>query len=717
MLEFVARATVLLSVALVLAWLARRRPPRVRHLLWSTTFAFLVALPAMYLFAPGWDVPLLPAGGSPLIERQAIPAPVPGAATESIVLPAGNPPSPGATSSATPAAEAPSSRRTIPLLLFFWGLGCAVSLVSLAAGRARFGTLVRLAHPVRDPVWLRQVDAIRERVGLRGEVRLYLTDRASTPMTGGLWRPAVLLPESAAGWSFGRRRAVLMHEIIHVRHRDTLRQLLVRTALTIYWFHPLAWLASRLAACAREEACDEEVLALGTRASEYAEHLLSLSGTMRTGPSVLALPLVRHSRSQLERRIESVLDPRRPRPGALATAVLLTAIGGAGVSAAIAHPVRSPLEDNPVAGLPPAHETLDGKTFGGIRSVRELADGRVLVSDVLERRLYVTDFRSDEVRSLGHIGTGPGEFRYPGFLYPLGPDSTLFTDQTAHRAFLMVGDGHPENLGAADRLITRLGAEPLWGADHFGRVLAVEGFSYPGDRLAMSRVEADSLRLLLTTGSVLDREPGRHETIAEVGGQGRFGGWRQLQFGERYYTSPLAAEAQAWLFWDSWIVVAHPDPYRVDWRRPDGEWVRGDALPFDRVPATDRQKCFAATRDRNPDACDRPGLARSLVNLPSPDHVPPFVMERHDRTTPGGIAVQPAPNGMLLIMRTLMVDVPGRRYDVIDRTGSRRGTIHLPENQFIVGMGSSSLYVATEEDVETLTLSRHPWPDHYGASR
>ncbi len=653
--EFAARATVLLSAALVLAWLARRRPAGVRHLLWSTTFALLVALPALYIFAPAWKVPLPPApGGIPLTEGPATSAPVPEAATESIVLPAPNPPSPGAPSSATPTAEAPPPGRTIPLLLFLWGLGCAVSLVSLAVGRVRFRNLVRLAHPVRDPAWLRQVDAIRGRVGLRGEVRLYLTERAGTPMTGGFRRPAVLLPASATGWSFGRRRAVLMHEIIHVRRRDSLRQLLVRAALAIYWFHPLAWLASRLAACAREEACDEEVLARGTRASEYAEHLLSLSGTVRAGPSVLALPLVRHSRPQLQRRIESVLNPRRPRRSALATAVLLTAVGGAGVTAAVAHPVRGPLEDDPVAGLPPADETLGGKTFGRIRSVRELADGRVLVSDVLQRRLYVADFRSDEVRSLGRVGNGPGQFRYPGFLYPLGADSTLFTDQTTHRAFLTVGDGHPENLGAATRLIARLSAEPPWGADRFGRVLGVEGFGYSGDRLAMSRVEADSLRLVLTSGSVLDREPARHQAIAEVGGQGRFGGWRPAGFGTRYRTSPLATEGQAWLFWDGWVAVAHPDPYRVDWLRPDGEWVRGDALPFDRVPVTDRQKCFSATGDRKPGACDRPGPAMYL-SLPSPDHVPPFVMKRNDRTTPGGIAVQPGPDGMLLIQRPISI--------------------------------------------------------------
>ena len=325
------------------------------------------------------------------------------------------------------------------------------------------------------------------------------------------------------------------------------------------------------------------------------------------------------------------------------------------------------------------------------------------------------DFRSGEVRSVGSIGDGPGEFRYPGFLYPIGADSTLLTDQSTHRAFLVVGDGYPENLSAATLLIARLSTEAPWGIDRFGRVLGVEGFGYSGDRLAMSRVEADSLRILLTTGSVFSWEPGDYETVAEVGGQGRLGGWGRTQFGaRRYYTSPLSTEAQAWLFWDGWIALAHPEPYRVDWRRPDGEWVRGEALPFEPVPVTGPARCFALTGDRDPAACDEPNVARRMDGLPSADRLPPFVMERlwQNRTTPGGIALQPAPNGSLLIQRTLMADAPGRRYDVVDRTGSLRGAIVMPENRTIVGSGSTSLYVVTKDDVDLLTLSRHPWPDH-----
>ena len=431
LLELAARATILLSVALALAWLARRGPAGVRHLLWTTTFALLLGLPLLSLFAPSWHVPLLPAPGVGAITRELpVAAPVARAPTESISLPPPAPSSPDPAPSVMPVAEPPSPSRSIPLPLLLWGVGCAAALASLAVGRLRFGRLVRLAQPVHDPLWLRRMEMIRERLDVRGDVRLYLSARADTPMTGGLWRPAILLPASAATWSPGRRRAVLTHELVHVRRRDALRQLMVRTTLALYWFHPFAWVASRLAASAREEACDEEVLALGARPSEYARHLLSVAGGTSPGPLVLSLPMARRSRSQLERRIVSILKPHRPRPSTIVTAVLLTAIGGVGISAAVAHPVRISSAGTVAVvenACPPHGSRLrwigpepvvsigggeggDATMFSDATDATILRDGRIVVVERSTSELRVFDPSGTHVATWGGEGWGPGEF-------------------------------------------------------------------------------------------------------------------------------------------------------------------------------------------------------------------------------------------------------------------------------------------------------------------
>ena len=344
------RVTLLLLLALALAWLGRRGSPRTLHLLWTTTFALVLALPLLSLLVPSWNVPILSAPHSdphlPVVETTVAatrPSVAEAEARGPEIVNPGAVPGPAEVSQPTPAL--PGSVR---IVFIAWVLGCAVSLTSLAAGVLRLRTLVRAARPLRDPDWLRQASSTGGRMGIRRNVRLLSSATVTTPMTGGLWKPVILLPESALEWSPAQRDVVLAHELVHVRRRDGLRQLMRRVVLALYWFHPLAWLAALRADLASEEACDEEVLALGARPSQYARLLFLLASTHGRRRSVLALPIVRPS--QLERRIVSILRRQPPRSSVARTAVTLAGVGVAGLSTAAVRPmqpaplVRQPME-------------------------------------------------------------------------------------------------------------------------------------------------------------------------------------------------------------------------------------------------------------------------------------------------------------------------------------------------------------------------------------
>ena len=79
-------------------------------------------------------------------------------------------------------------------------------------------------------------------------------------MTFDLLRPAVLLPSDSAGWPDSRRRAVLLHELAHVRRGDAATQLLARVALAFHWGNPLAWTAWGEFLKERERAADDLAL-------------------------------------------------------------------------------------------------------------------------------------------------------------------------------------------------------------------------------------------------------------------------------------------------------------------------------------------------------------------------------------------------------------------------------------------------------------------------
>ncbi len=347
-----AQVTCLLLLALALAWVGRRGSPKTLHLLWTTTFVLVLALPLLGLIGPSWNVPLLPAGGGEppavlgsafrnllLEETGSVPPPETADMREALLLAELDRVDTRSGGAGGAPVDPASGYTIVRIAWIMWIIGCGLSLASLAIAALHLHGLVRKAHPVRDPEWVRLAETLRHRLGLRAGVRLLSHGAVETPMTAGVWRKVILLPESAASWSRERRAVVLSHELIHVRRRDTLRHLMRRAVLAFYWFHPLMWIASRLATLASEKACDEEVLSLGTRPSEYARHLHVLATSLSRGSRALALPIVQPS--QLERRIMSILAPRRPRPSLLRTALTFMVIGGAGVSVAFVRPATT----------------------------------------------------------------------------------------------------------------------------------------------------------------------------------------------------------------------------------------------------------------------------------------------------------------------------------------------------------------------------------------
>jgi beta-lactamase regulating signal transducer with metallopeptidase domain len=317
------KASMLLAGTLLAERLLRRAPAVTRHRLWSVVFAAVLALPllaavlpALYVPIPAaWETaaPVRAVDAIPLNDRQrgnadrADTTTIPRGISSSIEPPPSLQPD-----GAQPDARAEAWPGATTLLLTGWGIGAAAAMSVLFVSLLRARRLARNADDVDDPRWRNAADAIGARLGLRHPVRLLLSTGVATPMAGGVWRAAIFLPASARTWSVERRDVVLAHEMAHLAERDPLRHLVARLALAFYWFHPLAWIAARQGAVAREQACDEAVLALGTRRSVYARVLLELAESMGPpAPALAALPMVQ--RSLLENRLMAILnDDVRP---------------------------------------------------------------------------------------------------------------------------------------------------------------------------------------------------------------------------------------------------------------------------------------------------------------------------------------------------------------------------------------------------------------------
>jgi hypothetical protein len=335
-----------------------------------------------------------------------------------------------------------------------------------------------------------------------------------------------------------------------------------------------------------------------------------------------------------------------------------------------------PAQQAGVVRLPPANARIE-QEFSDLTTLRELTDGRVLVFDRREERLVVASFANGTVRDVARKGQGPREFEYVAALLALPGDSTIAADQT-RRWLILAGDSVVAKLLSEHVALQRIALEPL-GADRSGHVLTR---SFGGGISA----NPDSTTVLL-----VHRVTGQTDTITQLANNGRRGPVSAVTAPGRMRVVrvPLMTGESALLFPDGWIAVVRVDPYRVDWRAPEGRWTLGRPLPFRAVRTTAAEKAAFIRR--------KPGF-RNATDWP--DELPPF-------ETP--VTLLASPEGQLLIRRLPTRAEPGIRYDVIDRTGGRRMQLVLPENQHILGFGAASAYVIETDDDGIQRLRRHPW--------
>jgi HEAT repeat protein/beta-lactamase regulating signal transducer with metallopeptidase domain len=330
-IDAILKSTALLALTALASLLLRRASAATRHMIWTLGLLGALVLPLLSLAVPRWQVPLVSVStseaglgarefGSSAVESSASNTRFDATRNQTTTakpLPSNL----DARASASPAPELPSSRAAFSwqsLVLAIWVLGVLAILGRLAVGLLAVQWLSRRTDRVTDAPWLPLAQRLAAAVGVPSSLTFLRSPRATMPMAWGILRPSVLMPEDADGWPAERLRIVLLHELAHVKRRDCLTHALAQIACAAYWFNPLVWIAARRLRTERERACDDLVLAAGTRGSDYAAQLIEVARVMRSGRFPVLLTgatLAMAHRSQLEGRLIAILDPRVPRSG------------------------------------------------------------------------------------------------------------------------------------------------------------------------------------------------------------------------------------------------------------------------------------------------------------------------------------------------------------------------------------------------------------------
>ena len=137
-------------------------------------------------------------------------------------------------------------------------------------------------------------------------VRAVATTGAAEPGVVGFLRPVLVLPSGLVERLEPQQlRAVLAHEMCHVRRRDNFFAALHMVVEAIFWFHPLAWWIGSRMVEERELACDEEVLRMGCEPSDYVEGILKVCRSYAESPLACVSGV---TGADVKKRLRSILD-------------------------------------------------------------------------------------------------------------------------------------------------------------------------------------------------------------------------------------------------------------------------------------------------------------------------------------------------------------------------------------------------------------------------
>ena len=181
------------------------------------------------------------------------------------------------------------------ILFLIWIMGVMIMSVLTLHSLNYVRSIKRSALPLQNQqVKTIYYDCLKE-LKISHQVPVYSTAFLKSPVLIGIIHPRIYIPiHLISELNPDDMRFMLLHELQHYRHKDTLIGFLMVISNILYWFNPFIWYALKEIHCDRELACDSAVLqmistdeyqAYGITLINFAEKISSFSSPLAVGMS------------------------------------------------------------------------------------------------------------------------------------------------------------------------------------------------------------------------------------------------------------------------------------------------------------------------------------------------------------------------------------------------------------------------------------------------
>lgn len=209
------------------------------------------------------------------------------------------------------------------MYLFMWvyGIGCAVLLTKLLG---HFHVAKRWCSESvvdQNEQHRKLLEQCAEQLHLTKLPEVSFSERVNSPVITGLFRPVLLLPARASGWSNETLKMVMLHELGHLKRRDLWTSLAGQIACALHWFNPLVWILRKRLTQECEYACDAHVISCGAHPGNYINALCDVAESCqesrmlnsRKGQSLslaFSAALSMANEASLRNRVENLLEKK-----------------------------------------------------------------------------------------------------------------------------------------------------------------------------------------------------------------------------------------------------------------------------------------------------------------------------------------------------------------------------------------------------------------------
>ena len=197
----------------------------------------------------------------------------------------------------------------VSFMAIFWCIGIFAMGIRFTRCWAMTQILRRQGTAIPGRRWLELFDSIRKQLGVSRTLRLLESTIAGTPMVIGWLKPVILIPTSVfTSLDEEEIRLIFMHELVHIRRRDHLVNIMQGIVEILLFFHPIIWWLSLQIRTEREHCCDDTTIKQGSEPRRLAAMLLKLE-SLRIEPTHASSVILTASGGSLMDRIKRLVDP------------------------------------------------------------------------------------------------------------------------------------------------------------------------------------------------------------------------------------------------------------------------------------------------------------------------------------------------------------------------------------------------------------------------